>query len=221
MKKRLIASILALTMILGLSVTANAATTKRGTTCTGAELLEFVEDNVPTPEEVEEGTEAEVAVIIQTRALASIKTEGFSAINFGMLVTKKGEPEGSFPDIVRKKRPRKECWRYITAENPEVYIVDFTNVNEKKASLFQKKGKYDAFKEAEDTFYAFEHPEGKLIPTSCNTSALYDENNALYIYEDRNYQMYEIKNPESDEIIGMFFVEQKRPSANPAGEKYK
>lgn len=214
MKRKII---VLLTLILSscMSITVSAATSKTSNTVTGKEVIEYIEENVPTMKEVEEGTEAEVAVVIQTRGLAGIKKEGFTAVNYGALL----DLNGNRPKAVTKKSPRKNSWKYVTPTSTVAYLVEFTNTND-LAFLYQKKDEFDAYEE-EFTYYGKLNEEGKTDPSSCDISALKDSENALYIYEDRDYYYFDIKDPESDEVIGRFFVERKRASANPKGEKYK
>lgn len=213
MRRRIVLLSLILSLSVGMNV--NAATSKTSNTVTGKEVLEYIEENVPTMKEVEEGTEAEVAVVIQTRELASIKKEGFTAVNYGALL----DLNGNRPKAITKKSPRKNSWKYITSTATTAYLVEFTNTND-LAFLYQKKDEYDAHEE-EFTYYGKLNEDGKTDPSSCDVSALKDGENALYIYEDRNYYVFDIKDPETDEVIGKFFIERKRASANPKGEKYK
>lgn len=220
MKKRLLSLILVLTLVCGMSINASAATSKTGSTVSGADVLQFVIDNVPTVEDMEKNNvEAEVAVVIQTRAIASLPRHGFYVVNYGAVLSKDGMKDSSLPRLTHKKNPRKGSWKYITEVTPHLFMQEFTNTNE-NYGIYQKKGEHDAFEE-KTVYYGAIGAEGKKQTTALNVAGLYDKANAQYIDPDALFYVYEIKDPESDEVIGQMFIETKKPSAKPEKEKYK
>lgn len=203
--KKFISCLLAAVLTFTISLSVSAATSKTGTEVTGKEVLEFVQDNVPTESEMESGVEADLAVVIQTREFASLKKHGFTVANFGAVLAKDGVTDGSLPRLTTKKNWTKYGWKYITNGQPKLYLNTFTNTNEEKG-IYQKKGEYDAYKD-KVVYYSGIGSDGKTQLSAANVSCLYDENNALYIKEENKFFKYEIHNPENDDIIGYMFIE--------------
>lgn len=205
MKKRVLSIISIAALTLSLTMPVSAATTKTGDTVTGKEVLEFVNDNIKDNEE------PEYAVIIQTRQFASIKKHGFTVANFGAVLSTDGQPEGKLPKPTTKKNWSKDGWRYITQTSPIIYLNKITNTNA-EVGIFQKKDELDAHDKG-NVFYATLAEDAKSQEAAKNTLCLYDKDNALYVKEDATFFKYEIKDPESDEVIGYMFIE-KNPKAS-------
>lgn len=207
--KKYIALSLVLTLVLGLSITAEAATSKTGNIVTGAEVLQYITDYVPTAEDMEKnGVESELAIVIQTREVASQPRHGFTVINYGAVLSEDGKADGSLPRLTTKKNRRKNSYKYITEISEALFMQEFTNTNE-EYGIYQKKEDKDAYKET-TVYYGAIGADGKKQVTATNVAGLYDKANAQYIYTDRNFFKYEIKDPEKDEVIGYMFIEQKR-----------
>ena len=213
--KRFLSILLSTTLLcLSIQFPSHAATDKTGSTVTGEEVLEYIN------EELVEKDEPEMSILIQTRDFAKLSGNGYKAVNFGALLTNDGTKEGIAPVKISKKNPLKLCYRYITSTQPEVFVVNYTNVitnKTKQYALFQKN-KYldlDAF-ELKDSFYGYqlkdyeENEEGERIIFE-NIACLTDKENVLYIYPDRQYKAYKIVSANEDkEEIGMFFQEVNR-----------
>lgn len=210
MKKRILSILSIATLTLSLTLPVSAATTKTGDTVTGKEVLEFVNDNI------KENEEPEYAIVVQTRQFASIKKHGFTVANFGVVLSTDGQPDGKLPKPTTKKNWSKDGWRYVTSTSPAIYLNKITNTNE-ESGIFQKKDDYDAH-EKKTVYYATVANEGKSQEAAKNTLCLTDKENALYVKEDATFFRYEIKDPESDEVIGYMFIE-KNPRAQSKAPK--
>ncbi len=218
--KKCLSIILMITMILGMSITVNAATSKTGTEVSGQDVLDYVSQNVPTVEDMEKnGVEAEVAVVIQTRAIAKLPRHGFMTVNYGAVLSEDGVADGPLPRLVNKKNPKKNSWKYITDVTPALYMQEFTNTDE-EYGIYQKKEDKDAF-EKKTAYFANIGAEGKKQTTSLNVAGLTDKANAQYIKPDATFYSYDIMNPETEEVIGKMFIEKKQPSMKPDKEKLK
>lgn len=218
--KKCLSIALIITMILGISITANAATSKTGTEVSGQDVLDYVSQNVPTVEDMEKnGVEAEVAVVIQTRAIAKLPRHGFMTVNYGAVLSEDGTADGSLPCLTNKKNPKKSSWKYITDVTPALYMQEFTNTDE-EYGIYQKKEDKDAF-EKKTVYFANIGTEGKKQTTALNVAGLTDKANAQYIKPDATFYSYDIMNPETEEVIGKMFIEKKQPSMKPEKEKLK
>lgn len=207
-------------LALSISIGANAATSKTGQKVKGSDVLLFMEENIPIAEEMEEdGKEAEVAVIVQTRAIASLPDHGFTVVNYGAVLSKDGTQDGTLPRLMHKKNPNKSSWKYITGVSPALYMQEFTNTNE-DYGIYQKKENNDAYKE-ETVYYAAIGAEGKKQLISLNYEGAKDKANAQYINPESDFYEYDIKDPQKDEVIGKMFIEVKKPSAKPEKERLK
>lgn len=218
--KRLVLLSAVVGMLTGYSIMPEAATSKSGDKVKGSDVLTFMEENIPTVEEMEkDGKEAEVAVVVQTRAIAKLPRHGFTVVNYGAVLSKSGLQDGELPRLVHKKNPNKSSWKYITEVSPVLFMQEFTNTNE-DYGIYQKKEERDAFEE-KTMYYAAIGAEGKMQLNSLNYEGAKDKANAQYINPESEFYVYDIKDPQKDEIIGKMFIEVKKPSARPEKEKYK
>lgn len=207
-------------LALSLSISSHAATSKTGDKVKGSDVLLYMEENIPTVEEMEEeDKEAEVAVVVQTRAIASLPRHGFTVVNYGAVLSKDGMQDDALPRLTHKKNPKKSSWKYITEVSPQLFMQEFTNTNE-DYGIYQKKENKDAYKE-EKVYYAAIGAEGKKQPISLNYEGAKDKANAQYINPESDFYEYEIKDPEKDEVIGKMFIEVKKQSAKPEKERLK
>ena len=210
----------AIGLICSSSVRIEAATSKSGDKVKGSDVLTFMEENIPTTEEMEkDGKEAEVAVVVQTRAIARLPRHGFTVVNYGAVLSKNGLQDGELPKLVHKKNPNKSSWKYITEVSPALFMQEFTNTNE-DYGIYQKKEERDAFEE-KTVYYAAIGAEGKMQLNSLNYEGAKDKANAQYINPESEFYVYDIKDPQKDEIIGKMFIEVKKPSAKPEKEKLR
>lgn len=221
MGKRLLSLVLVTTMVLGMTLTVSAATSKEGTEVTGLAVLDYVATNVPTYEEMEQnGVEAEVAVVIQTRAIAKLPRHGFMTVNYGAILSQSGVADDGLPPLTTaKKNVKKGSWKYITSVSPALFMQEYTNTNE-EYGIYQKKGEYDAF-EKQTVYYGAIGKEGKKQLTGTVVAGLTDKANAQYIDPEATFYSYDIMDPETEEVIGKMFIEKKKPSAKPEKEVRK
>lgn len=220
MKRKFITLLLVLVMVFSVTITANAATSKKGTEVTGQDVIDYVTQNVPTAEDMEKnGVEAEKAVVIQTRAIAKLPKHGFTIVNYGAVLSADGTVDGALPKLTTKKNPKKSSWKYITEVSPALFMQEFTNTNE-DYGIYQKKEDKDAY-EKKTVYFAAIGAEGKKQLTAVNVAGLYDKANAQYIDPSASFYSYDIMEPETEEVIGKMFIEKKKPSAKPEKEKLK
>ena len=190
-----------------------AATTKTAKeTVTGAEVLEYVTENILEADEIEQ------TIAIQTYKFSTLRDFGYKAAVFGRLITNNGKEGGTLPLLVTKKRPQNRSYKYITAQQPSLYIVNITNTTLRKNveyGIFQKdqERELDAF-EKENCYYC-----QQVEDVFDNVSCLTEPDNYLKIKDDAVFYKYDLCDSE-DEVVGVLFME-KNTNTPPKVEEPK
>ena len=216
MRKRLLSI---LTIIALLSTLFNytlptyAATSKSGMEVKGVDVLNALNMYNISLDAYNQDYRPEIAVVIQTRAFASIRGNGNKAINYGLLLDRYGTEAGEKPELISKDNRAKDCYKYITNATPQEYVVTFTDSNEPKNTLFQKNSDYDAYL-YQDCYFGYLASKEIEDNISVNINGVLDETaNAQYVDPYATYRVYVILDPTTEEGIGYFFVEKKAPLA--------
>lgn len=139
----------------------------------------------------------DVAVIVQTKALAAMSGYESKAINYGALVTKDGKTSatGNCAEKMGTGGSLSVDNNIITAQAKTAYIVNFTD-GAGGASIFRNAGA--------SNYTGYLHNTNGLVDCSYDVIGTTELGNAAYILSSSRFSSVLIKDP-TGAIIGIFF----------------
>lgn len=138
----------------------------------------------------------DIAVVVQTKALASDSKYTSSAINYGALLTTNGSTSSSSnaPSVMDSTHNKDE--NLITAQAKTAYIVKFTDSTHSSEAIYRESGA--------PYYTGYLHNSNGLVDSSYDTIGTTELGNAAYILSSARFSSVLIKDP-TGSIIGIFF----------------
>lgn len=140
----------------------------------------------------------DVAIVVQTKALAAISGLEKTGINYGAILTKDGKTSttSNIAQLVDATHSGTGSSNYITNQAKTAYLVTFTETTHGTESIFREAGA--------PYYTGYLHNTNGLVDSSYDTIGTTELGNAAYLLSSARFSSVLIKDP-TGSIIGIFF----------------